>query len=145
MESPEVSRHLIDLYGVKIAQEALSPHHLGVMQRPHATGTHEAANGDWVTFYLTIEEGRVQSCWFTAQGNAVIFAGASVTARLVQGMQIRHALSHLDVPALMEELGEVSEADQFSLILVCEALEKALKQSIVYIREPWKTLYTTNR
>ncbi len=145
MESPELLQHLTALFGEKVANEAVCPYHLGVIARPHAIGTHQAANGEWVTFRLTIEEGRVGTCFFTAHGNAVLFAAASILSRLVEGLQLRHALAHMDSQTVAQELGAVSEGDEFLIVLACEALRKALTESIKYIREPWKTLYNTNR
>ncbi len=141
MNKDQLVRQITAMYGPRVAQEAVFPSNMGVMLRPHSTGTHQTANGHMVTFYIKVEGEIITEISFVASGGAVLFAAASLSTRLFQGMKMRFLLSSLDPDLFVEELPELAPEDHFSLLLVCEALGNAVRGALPYIREPWKKFY----
>ncbi len=114
------------MYSAKVLEHLENPRNVGAMESPSLQG--EATNpvcGDLLHLYLKVEDNKIITASFQAQGCPPSLAAGSVLAEMVTGLRIDEALllKPLDITKALETLPRNKE---HCAILAIDALKSAL-------------------
>lgn len=87
----EVARRAVIRFSTKTLRAALFPQHLGTMAQPDGYARAHGECGDLMTFYLRIEDERIQKITFTTDGCDATVASGEMLASLVSGLALDEA------------------------------------------------------
>ena len=142
MDFKKISQKLSEQYSKKIAVNALFPNNLGVIADFDAKGKFASVNGEFVEFYLKLEQGYIENASFIAKAGSLTIASASLLTSMCQGLKLNHALKHVSLDVLLEEIPEISQNEQFKVLTAYEAYRKAVIAGFSITRNSWKKFYS---
>jgi nitrogen fixation NifU-like protein len=115
-------------YSATVINHFLNPRNVGDLPDAHGVGmARNPHDGDTVRFAIRVKEGVIEAARFKAQGCVAAIAGSSALTELVQGKDLKEALT-LTKEDLAVALDGLSERKQACSLTCLEALRLAVEQ-----------------
>lgn len=138
-----IEENLRAIYAAEVVENALHPRNLGEIADADAFGKITGPCGDTMAIWLRIEDGVVSRAGFETDGCAATIAAGSMATQLVTGKTVAEAMK-IGQERIESALGGLPEPNRHCALLAAETVKKAVRQHLVFRKEPWKALYTRN-
>mgnify|MGYP002395225978 CR=1 FL=1 len=138
-----IEENLRSIYTAEVVDHALHPRNLGEIAGAGAFGQITGPCGDTMAIWLSIEGGVVSGAGFETDGCAATIAAGSMATQLVTGKTVAEAMK-IGQECIESALGGLPEPNRHCALLAAETVKKAVRQYLVFRKEPWKALYSKN-
>ncbi len=121
---------------------ALNPRNMGNMGDADGFGKVTGPCGDTMEIWLRVEGNTVVAAGFSTDGCSATLASGSMLTELVRGKSIPQALG-ISQQYVLDALGGLPEGNRHCALLAVNTLKEAIKDYLIFKREPWKRAYRT--
>jgi len=128
------------VYSEKTIDHFLNPRNLGEIPAPDGFGRVTNPCGDTMEIYLRVNSDKIVNTTFWTDGCGPSIASGSMVTEMAKRMNISEAqkVNQHDVLAALDGLPEESE---HCALLAANTLKEAIKDYLVFRKEPWKRSY----
>ena len=132
------------VYSEKTIDHFLNPRNLGWIPTPDGFARITGPSGHTMEVYLKVKDGKVMNASFWTDGCGCSIASGSIVTELAKGKRLSEAekIRQQDVLKALEGL---PEDDLHSALLATNALKEAIKDYLVFKKEPWKRAYRSRQ
>lgn len=135
-----VKKELLKFYSETVAEHATAPRNVGVLDNPDGFAQITGPCGDTMEIWLRIRDEIIQDITFLTDGCTTTIAAGSMVTELVKNMKINEALG-INQTNILKALGGLPEDSQHCALLASNTLHEAIRDFLMYKREPWKRAY----
>lgn len=121
---------------------ALNPRNMGNMGDADGFGKVTGSCGDTMEIWLRVEGNTVVAAGFSTDGCSATLASGSMLTELVKGKSVPQALG-TSQRYVLDALGGLPEGNRHCALLAVNTLKEAIKDYLIFKREPWKRAYRT--
>jgi nitrogen fixation NifU-like protein len=133
-----------EVYSETVVDHALRPRNLGQMEDADGFGRVTGPCGDTMEMWLRVKSDTAVTASFATDGCGATVACGSLLTELVRGKTIPQALG-ISQQDVLDALGGLPEGNTHCALLAVNTLREAIKDFLVFKREPWKKAYRTRR
>ena len=128
------------VYSEKTIGHFLKPRNLGELPTPDGFGRVTGPCGDTTEIYLRVRDDKVINASFWTDGCGPSIASGSMVTEMAKQTTIGEAqrISQQDV---LTALGGLPRESEHCALLAANTLKEAIKDYLVYKKEPWKRSY----
>lgn len=144
----ELEQSIVDdmkrVHSEKTIDHFLNPRNLGRIPAPDGMGTMTDSRGGTMEIRLTVKDAKVSSVSFWTDGCGCCIASGSMVTQLAKGKTVSEAqkITQQDV---VDALGGLPQDDIHCAVLAANTLKGAIKDYLVFKREPWKRPYRSRQ
>jgi nitrogen fixation NifU-like protein len=131
-----------EVYNETVVDHALRPRNLGETKGASGFGKITGSCGDTMEIWLEVAANTVATATFATDGCGATLACGSILTELVKGQSIPQALS-ISQQDVLDALGGLPEGNKRCALLAVNTLRVAIKDYLVFKKEPWKRAYRT--
>jgi len=144
VSSPEelIQREMREVYNETVVDHALRPRNLGETKGASGFGKITGSCGDTMEIWLEVAAGTVATATFATDGCGATLACGSILTELVKGKTVSQALG-ISQQDVLDALGGLPEGNRHCALLAVSTLRAAIKDYLVFKKEPWKRAYRT--
>jgi len=136
----QIRTELMKVYSEAVAEHIISPRNMGYLDDSDGSARITGPCGDTMEITLKVRNDTVTDCAFTTDGCATTIASGSMVSELSKGKNIVRALG-ISQQEVLSALGGLPEESEHCALLAANALKEALKDYLVYKKDPWKRAY----
>jgi len=128
------------VYSEKTIDHFLNPRNLGKIPAPDGFASVTGLHGNTMEIYLKVKDGKVANASFWTDGCGCSIASGSILTELAKGKRLSEAqkITQQDV---LKALDGLPEDDLHCALLAANTLKEAIKDYLVFKKEPWKRTY----
>lgn len=139
-----VMQDMRDRYSEKTIDHFLNPRNLGGIPTPDGFARITGPCGDTMEIYIKVKEDRITNVFFWTDGCGCSIASGSMVTELAKGKRLSEAqkITQQDV---LKALDGLPEDDVHCALLAVDTLREAIKDHLVFKKEPRKRAYTSRQ
>jgi len=132
------------VYSEKTIDHFLNPRNLGKSPAPDGFASVTGLHGNTMEIYLKVKDGKVANASFWTDGCGCSIASGSILTELAKGKRLSEAqkITQQDV---LKALDGLPEDDLHCALLAANTLKEAIKDYLVFKKEPWKRTYRSRQ
>jgi len=132
------------VYSEKTIDHFLNPRNLGEIPTPDGFASITGLHGNTMEIYLKIKDGKVMNASFWTDGCGCSIASGSILTELAKGKRLSEAqkITQQDV---VKALDGLPEDDLHCALLAANTLKEAIRDYLVFKKEPWKRAYRSRQ
>ena len=132
------------VYSEKTIDHFLNPRNLGEIPTPDGFASMTGLHGNTMKIYLRVKDGKVMNASFWTDGCGCSIASGSMVTDLAKGKRLSEAqkITQQDV---LKALDWLPEDDLHCALLAANTLKEAIKDYLVFKKEPWKRAYRSRQ
>lgn len=134
-----IRQEMSKVYTEIAIDHALNPRNMG---NADGFGKVTGSCGDTMEIWLRVEGNTVVAAGFSTDGCSATLASGSMLTELVKGKSVPQALG-ISRQYVLDALGGLPEGNRHCALLAVSALKEAIKDYLIFKREPWKRAYRT--
>lgn len=125
------------VYSEKTIDHFLNPRNLGKIPAPDGFASVTGLHGNTMEICLKVKDGKVANASFWTDGCGCSIASGSILTELAKGKRLSEAqkITQQDV---LKALDGLPEDDLHCALLAANTLQEAIKDHLVFKKEPWK-------
>ena len=125
------------VYSEKTIDHFLNPRNLGKIPAPDGFASVTGLHGNTMEICLKVKDGKVANASFWTDGCGCSIASGSILTELAKGKRLSEArkITQQDV---LKALDGLPEDDLHCALLAANTLQEAIKDYLVFKKEPWK-------
>lgn len=127
-------------FSEEVVNRWLNPKNMGIMEHPDGVGRIKGPCGDTLEISLKVKDNRITNAMFITDGCGTTIASGSMVTELATRKDIKEA-SKITQEVILDALGDLPEESRHCALLASNTLKEAVKDYLVYKREPWKKIY----
>jgi len=128
------------VYSEKTIDHFLKPRNLGEIPTPDGFARVTGPCGDTMEIYLKVSDGKVINASFWTDGCGPSIASGSIVTEIAKRMNINEA-QKVNQHDVLTALGGLPEESEHCALLAANTLKEAIKDYLVFRKEPWKRSY----
>ena len=135
-----IMQDMKEVYSEKTIDHFLNPRNLGEIPAPDGFGRTTGPCGDTMEIYLKVRDGSVMNASFWTDGCGPSIASGSMVTEMAKRMKVSEAL-RISQHDVLAALGGLPEESEHCALLAANTLKEAIKNHLVFKKEPWKRAY----
>jgi len=139
-----IRQEMREVYSETVVDHALRPRNLREMEDADGFGRVTGPCGDTMEMWLRVRSNMVVTASFATDGCGATVACGSLLTELVRGKTIPQVMG-ISQQDVLDALGGLPEGNTHCALLAVSTLREAIKDYLVFKREPWKRAYRTHQ
>jgi nitrogen fixation NifU-like protein len=136
-----IDRDILEAYGPAALDHFQNPRNLGILDDPDGYARVKGSCGDTMEMSVRVENDVIAGCGFMTDGCGTTVVCGSVATELALGRTFLEALGTVSTAGILGVLGGLPEADVHCAELAAQTLRRALADSLMQKKAPWKKAY----
>ena len=136
----QIRTELMKVYSEAVVEHIISPRNMGYLNDSDGSARVTGSCGDTMEISLKVRNDTITDVAFMTDGCATTIASGSMVSELAKGKNITGALG-ISQREVLSALGGLPEDSEHCALLAANTLKEALKDYLVYKKEPWKRAY----
>jgi len=132
------------VYSEKTIDHFLNPRNLGEIPTPDGFASMTGLHGNTMKIYLKVKDGKVMNASFWTDGCGCSIASGSMVTDLAKGKRLSEA-QQITQQDVLKALDWLPEDDLHCALLAANTLKEAIKDYLVFKKEPWKRAYRSRQ
>jgi nitrogen fixation NifU-like protein len=132
------------VYSEKTIEHFLNPRNLGGITAPDGFASMTGLHGNTMEIYLKVRDGKVTNASFWTDGCGCSIASGSILTELAKGKRLSEA-QEITQQDVLKALDGLPEDDLHCALLAANTLKEAIKDYLVFKKEPWKRTYRSRQ
>jgi len=132
------------VYSEKTIDHFLNPRNLGGITAPDGFASMTGLHGSTMEIYLKVKDGKVTNASFWTDGCGCSIASGSILTELAKGKRLSEA-QEITQQDVLKALDGLPEDDLHCALLAANTLKEAIKDCLVFKKEPWKRTYRSRQ
>ena len=128
------------IYSEKVIELWLNPKNIGIIDNSQGAGRITGPCGDTIQIFLKVKDNKIVDIRFITDGCATSIAAGSMATELARGKTIQDAFK-ISQQVILDALGGLPDDSLHCALLASNTLKEALKDYLVYKKDPWKKAY----
>ena len=127
-------------YSETVVDHAVNPRNVGDMADADGCARITGPCGDTMEIWLKVSHNTIMRATFLTDGCGTTIAAGSMITDMVRGKGVSQAL-RISQQDILDALSGLPEESQHCALLAANTLKAAIKDYLVFQKEPWKRAY----
>jgi nitrogen fixation NifU-like protein len=132
------------VYSEKTIDHFLNPRNLARIPEPDGFASITGPQGNTMEIYLNVNGGKIMNATFWTDGCGCGIASGSMVTELARGKSVSEA-EKITQQDILDALAGLPEDDIHCALLAANTLKEAIKDCLVFKKEPWKRAYRSRQ